>query len=190
MPSPSTQPFTTGDEAAERVAADPFWSVVRRRHPDVDVVVLPAGDAAPPDPAEVASLPEVDAADAAEGAARGEAEALALWTALVGAEPGTIRTRWAAGRASGTHRLETTLRLDDVDPTAAVAAVGRAEDALAADGWHVLAPGDGLPRVLAGRGEGLGRAELQLVHAPAEARLVLRVRAGDVRLGTPSEVDA
>lgn len=178
MPEPTGRPFSTGEEAVARVAADPFWSVVRRRHPDLDVVVLPATAAAGPTADEVAALPEVDPT---EEAARVESVAVDLWTVLVESEPGEVATRRTAGRARGAVRVETTVRLAGVDPTAGVAVVGRAEDALARDGWHVLTPPDGMPRALAGRGEGLAREELQLVHDPAAARLVLRLRSADAR---------
>lgn len=179
MPEPTGRPFSTGEEAVARVAADPFWSVVRRRHPDLDVVVLPATAAAGPTADEVAALPEVDPS---EETARVESLAADLWAVLVGHEPSEVATRRTAGRARGTVRVETTVRLAGIDPTGGVAVVSRAEDALVRDGWHVLAPPDGMPRVLAGRGSGLAREDLQLVLAPVEGRLVLRHRAGDVRL--------
>ncbi|WKN48383.1 hypothetical protein [Nocardioides sp. Arc9.136] len=179
MPTSPASPFTTGSDAAEQVAADPFWSVVRRRHPDIDVVVLPAEAAVGPAAVEVEARPEVEPASEA---ARVEAHAVALWTSLVGGEPTEVRSRWTSGRAPATSRVETTLRLDDADPTGGVAAVGRGAESLEQDGWHVLAPPDGLPRVLAGRGDGLAHEELQLVLAPAESRLVLRLRSADVRL--------
>lgn len=182
MASPSTPPFVSGAAAAERIAADPFWSVVRRRHPDVDVVVLPATDGLAPDAAEVVALPALDRDEQVGEARRVEDEAVTRWAALVGADPTEVVTRWAAGRANGTSRVETTVRLAGADPTTGVATVGAAAETLTADGWHVLAPGDGMPRVLAGRGPGLEREELSLVLAPAEGRLVLRVRARDVRL--------
>ncbi|MDN4160982.1 hypothetical protein [Nocardioides abyssi] len=187
MVSASTPPFVTGAEAAEQVGADPFWSVVRRRHPDLDVVVLPAGDAVGPDPAEVEALAELTAEERVEEAHRSEDETVARWTDLVGAEPSEVVTRWSSGRAAGTARVETTVRLDDADPTASVAAVARAVETLTAEGWHVLAPADGLPRVLAGRGTGLVREELQLVLAPAVGRLVLRSRSADVRPAAPAD---
>ncbi|GGO74145.1 hypothetical protein [Nocardioides deserti] len=179
MPEPTGRPFSTGEEAVARVAADPFWSVVRRRHPDLGVVVLPPTAAARPTEDEVAALPEVDPS---EETARVESLAVDLWTVLVGDEPGEVATRRTAGRARGTVRVETTVRLAGIDPTGGVAVVSRAEDTLVRDGWHVLAPPDGMPRVLAGRGEGVAREELQLVLAPVEGHLVLRHRAGDVRL--------
>jgi len=49
MPSPSEEPVE-GPQASEIVANDPFWSVVRRRHPDVDIVVLPPNDVPDPTP--------------------------------------------------------------------------------------------------------------------------------------------
>lgn len=184
MPDPTGHPFSTGEAAEARVATDPFWSVVRRRHPDVDVVVLPPTAPAQPGAGEVAALPEVDAA---EEAARVEQAAVGLWAALVGEEPGEVATRRTSGRARGTARVETTVRLGGVDPAGGVAVVSRAAEGLAGDGWDVLAPPDGMPRALAGRGEGMAREELQLVHDPAAARIVLRLRSADARLADPEE---
>lgn len=186
MPPPTSEPFSSGRSATEQVTADPFWSVVRRRHRDVDIVLLPTGGARPA-PAGAAAPPVVDPAAEAE---HWEEETGRLWGSLIGNDrPSQPSARWTAGRTSGAFRHETTRRLDDVEPIEGVAAVERARRALTDDGWHVLAPADGLPRVLAGRGEGPQRIELQLVHAPVEGRLVLRLRSADVRLAAPPTAD-
>ena len=47
-----------------------------------------------------------------------------------------------------------------VDPVAATGTIDGAARTLGEEGWRVLAPPDGMPRVLAGRPAGNGREEL------------------------------
>ncbi|GAB2456501.1 hypothetical protein GCM10027062_40910 [Nocardioides hungaricus] len=171
-----TDEVRRGPAVAARVAADPFWSAVRRRHPDLDIVLLPPEGPAPERPArEAGEPPELDEPAAAELAA---VEAEWLWRELVGDhEPDDRASRWLR-EGGGVVRRETTLRARDADPVAAVAAVERAGATLTDQGWRVVAPPDGMPRVLAAR-----ETEVQLVFAPADAVLMLRVRGGRVRLG-------
>jgi hypothetical protein len=56
------------------------------------------------------------------------------------------------------------------------------------DGWHVLAPPDGVPRVLAGRPGTIGREDVQVL-APA-GRVVLRIRSALVVVGEAAAADA
>lgn len=163
-------------DASAAVAADPFWSVVRRHHPEIDIVLLPE----PPAPPDTAGLPLEDP-DAAAAAA--DDAATRRWYGLVDDREPVTRARWRSGPTPDTLVRETTLHVDGVDPVTAVATVARAAEVLAGDGWRVLTPPDGLPRTLAGREEGIGRCELQLVHAPATGRLVLRVRSAPVVVG-------
>jgi hypothetical protein len=161
------------------VSRDPFWSVVRRRHPDVDIVLLPPSSGSG---GRVATEPPL--VDPVDESAVQEAESARLWEACVGpVGPEVARTsRWIPGSTAGTSRHETTWRLDGVEGVEATTAVQRGARVLADEGWHVLAPDDGMPRVLAGRGAGVERVELLLVHATSHARLVLRLRAAEVRL--------
>ncbi|ROR92552.1 hypothetical protein [Nocardioides aurantiacus] len=180
-----TDGFVGGEQARAQVEADPFWSVVRRRHPDVTLAVLPPADGAVP------PLPEGTApVDPAEAAARQDADVLDRWRELVGpavgaedaGTPASPEARWTAGEVQGTRRRETTLRDAGVDDVRAVGVLLRAEDALRTEGWHVLAPTGGVPRVLAGRPAELGREELQLLAPPGRG-VVLRVRGASVLLG-------
>ncbi|WP_110181284.1 hypothetical protein [Nocardioides solisilvae] len=168
-----------GARAREVVARDPFWSVVRRRHPDVEIVVLPPE----PETATPAGLP---LADPAAVAAREDSDVRRRWVRLVG-DLGDVhadwQARWVPGGAPDRVRRETTLTVDGADPVVAVARLESAAAALREDGWHVLAPATGLPRVMAGRDGELGRAELQLVLVPDAGRLVLRVRSVDHAVG-------
>lgn len=178
--------------ATDRAATDPFWSVVRRRHPDVDLVLLPpvrsapAPSAPPAPPAPPA--PESPAADV-EAEAAGEPgqlldRARAAWSSyLPDVAPGpAVEERWIPG-PERTRRAEVVLAADGVDPVAVAAALRSAAEELRGAGWHVLEPADGWPRVLAGRrpesaAAGGGREELHLMAAPTVAggRVVLRLR--------------
>ena len=137
------------ESKADPAATDPFWAPVRRRHPDVDIVLLP--------PEHAADEP-TDQAPADPGLLS------RLWaTAVGGDEP----TETAERRTQG--RLETTWTREGGEPVApdtAQAVVRRAAEALREAGWHVLAP------------DGLDRAELLLLVVPETGRVVLRHRSG------------
>jgi hypothetical protein len=81
--------------------ADPFLAAVRRRHPDTDVVLVPAEPPPPPPPPlpppEPGAHPGADLA-AASLAAGGLADL--LWGAL--GEPVPADVHWARGPADGT----------------------------------------------------------------------------------------
>ncbi|WP_210438933.1 hypothetical protein [Nocardioides xinjiangensis] len=179
MPDPSTLDLVTGAAAARQVAEDPFWFTVVRRHPDVDVVVLPPEAAAAPEVA--GDEPTTDPATAREQL-RGRMAA--LWAALgVDAEPTHLDDVWFAGSAPGTLRWQGTATFDELDPVVASGALRRARDLLVEeDGWHVLAPADGIPRVLAGRPARLGREDVQVL-VPSGSRVVVRVRSALVVVG-------
>ncbi|MCY7402571.1 MAG: hypothetical protein LH477_16745 [Nocardioides sp.] len=186
-----SNPFESGAPASDQVAADPFWSVVRRRHPDIDIALLP------PEPERSTPQADIRQADTRQAeplqpvpplvdrddeATRLESEVARLWQDCVGdPPPSETAARWTSGARAG-NRYEATWRLEDADPVNGVTAIDRAARVLADEGWHVLAPADGMPRVLAGRDSGVGRVELQLVLAPQQARLVLRLRSSDVLL--------
>lgn len=179
MSEPSDLEFVKGAPAARRVAEDPFWSTVVRRHGDVDVVVLPPEDAPP---VEVpADEPLVDAEIARE---RLRVDIASFWSALgLDAEPSHLDDAWFAGAAEGTLRWQGTATFDDVDPALASRALDRTPELLAeADGWHVLVPPAGIPRALAGRPGRLGREEVQVL-LPSPSRMVIRMRSGLVVVG-------
>lgn len=173
--------FAGGEQADAAVSSDPFWSVVRRRHPDVDIALLPPGSGAD----EVAVPDGLEPVDPEAEAVRLDDEAARLWEQLVGDREPVSSARWTSGAARGTVRRETTLVLDDVDPILTTGLVTSAGATLADAGWHVLTPPDGLPRVLAGREAEVGRVEATLVHATGHDRLVLRVRSGSVLVDDP-----
>lgn len=170
MSSPSDEPVD-GPQAAEIVANDPFWSVVRRRHPDVDIVVLPADDAPDLTPA-----PGATPIHTGETLAEFEADVTDLWERL-GQPAGRPVVRWTSAPNRGAVALEGRITAEHVDPEDATAALHRAAERLGAEGWHVLLPPDGLPRVAAGQTRTTGRRTVQVVHVPARDRLLLIVRS-------------
>ena len=170
MPSPTDEPLE-GPQAAEIVANDPFWSVVRRRHPDVDIVVFPPDDA--PD-----LTPGTGETPVHTGATRAdfEGDVTALWDQLGQADERPV-VRWTSAPNRGAVALEGRITAEGVAPDDAAAALRRAADRLTAEGWHVLVPPDGMPRVAAGQPRSTGRRTVQVVHVPARGRLLLIVRS-------------
>ncbi|WP_162794555.1 hypothetical protein [Nocardioides houyundeii] len=176
----------------EAVSQDPFWSVVRRRHPDIDVVLLPpaAGGSAETPPGVAVQEPETVATHADESVRR-------TWARLVGDHASAVRveTRWLPGGAPDRIRRETTLTAEGVETSAGVRRLREAIGLLEGDGWHVFVPPRGVPRLNAGQGAdqaaaedaelaaGLGRRELLMVLVPESHRLVLRVRSADHVVG-------
>jgi hypothetical protein len=160
------------ESSADPAANDPFWAPVRRRHPDVDIVLLPPEQAVPEQRAPAASEP-VDPVEIEE--AVGDLVS-ALWRATVGDTVPTEREqRWVQDRVQTTWTHETG---GQVDPATAQGVVRRLADVLEQSGYDVLAPPDGLPRVQAGKPDGLSRAEVLLLVVPEAGRLVLRHRTG------------
>jgi hypothetical protein len=183
---PAPLDLVSGEPAARRVATDPFWSTVVRRHPDVDVVVLP------PEPSGTPDVPaDGPTADPAVARQDFRDRMAALWSALgLAGEPSHLGDTWFAGAADGTLRWQGTATFDDLDPVVASGVLGRAQDVLAeAGGWHALAPPEGIPRVLAGRPGRLGRDEIQVL-VPTASRVVLRIRSEPVVVGADAAAEA
>lgn len=165
--------------AAGRVAADPFWSVVRRRHPDLDLVLLPEEPAPAADPVPPVTLSDRDVARLDERAAR-------AWAALAGRQEVSVVSRWVAGDRRGVVRRENAFTHESTDPVTGAGIIERAVARLRTEGWRVLSPPDGVPRVMASRADG---EELQLVLVPATGRLTLRTRAAGVPVGIAAAHD-
>lgn len=161
---------------ADVVRNDPFWSVVRRRHPDLDIVILP------PEPAPVADsgLPERTAEPFAELEI---AEADGWWAQLVGHGTPTTTRRWIPGPTGDSVRHTATLTLDDVSSTAGLGHLREAGALLDADGWHVFTPPTGMPRVTADRPGELGVESLLFGYAPDAGRLFLRLTSTGLPVG-------
>lgn len=170
------------------VSDDPFFGEVRRRHPDIDIVLLPPEPPQAPEP-PAGSAP-VDPSVLTTVAVEHEAEARALWSRVArGIDLPADTARWAPGTVTGTVARESLLAAEGVDPVTAAAALAGAARSLAEGGWHVLEPDTGMPRVLAGRGEGAGRREVQVVHVEATGRYAVTSRGPSYAVG-PARVRA
>ena len=160
------------ESPADPAATDPFWAPVRRRHPDVDIVLLPPEQAGAEQPSTEVTEP-VDPAEIEE--LFGDLVGI-LWKVAVGDTVPTEREqRWVQDRVQTTWTHETG---GQVDPAIAQGVVRRLADVLEQSGYDVLAPPDGLPRVQAGKPDGVSRAEVLLLVVPEAGRLVLRHRSG------------
>ncbi|MDT0156639.1 hypothetical protein Q9R19_03265 [Microbacterium sp. ARD32] len=164
------------DEVSEEQIDDPFWSVVRRRHPDIDIVLLPPQHPAPQAPQLPPRAPEAFAQEHI-----GETDR--LWAALVGHGMPRSDARWIPGPAVDSVRHSVTLTLGDVDEGIALGHLRGAAERLTADGWRVFLPPTGTPRVMADRDGELGDAHLLFGHAPANRNLFLRLESAGVPVG-------
>ncbi|MCX6408648.1 MAG: hypothetical protein NTV28_17180 [Propionibacteriales bacterium] len=141
---------------------EPFWDVVRRRHPDVDVVLLPPAGTTPP---PVQGDP-VTAEEAHGVADRLDHDFAALWQMLLGTAPEGSPVRWISGLVPGTARPVRSQRSEHVP----LDLVGTARSSLADLGWTTSEPPAGLSLLVAER-EG---RELQLTVHDDAARLEVR----------------
>jgi hypothetical protein len=148
---------------------DPFFAAVRRRHPDVDIVVLPADDepdAAPLSPAEVAAALH-----------RVTMLAGALWsTAMPGAtEQPDARFRFGASPASA--RAVATVSARRADGFAVLVQLRHELERL---GWAVARPqGAGIER-LTGVFDDM---ELTASYAEVSTALLLTISSGSLPVG-------
>lgn len=161
---------------SDQIDSDPFWSVVHRRHPDLDIVLLPPQPPAPPESGLPPRAPEAFArmqvADADE-----------LWASLVGNGMPRPDATWIPGPTADSVRHSITLTLGDVDETAGIGHLRDADDRLSADGWHVFAPPTGMPRVTADRSGELGDETLLFGYVLQQRRLFLRLTSTGLPLG-------
>ncbi|MFT4258817.1 hypothetical protein [Microbacterium sp.] len=147
---------------------DPFWSAVRRRHPDLDIVILPPE----PEPVADSTLP-VRAPE--PFAALEIAEADGCWQRLVGHGMPTSVRRWIPGPTRDSVRHAVTLTLDGVSAAAGLGHLREASAPLKADGWQVFIPPTGMPRIAADRAGEMGAESLLFGYATETGRLFLRL---------------
>ncbi len=122
---------------------DPFFAPVRRRHPDVDIVVLPATEAAPSaDEAEVRG--DDPGPDPTDALARVEAATRPLLAALDAPEGARAETTFRFGVEEGVVRATATAVSR---PEHGLAVLDQLHHLLLDHGWAVLSPTQGLPRV-------------------------------------------
>lgn len=125
--------------AGDALAGEPFYRELRRRHPDVDIVVLTGRE---PDP-----TPIVDTADARRTAAQTRMTFDEIWHALLDG-PASPSSSWRPGTVDGVVHTELVGRHDVVEAEHRQV-LDRADGQLTARGWSVRAHDHGVPRVLA-----------------------------------------
>ena len=181
---------------AEIVRSDPFFGPVRRRHPDVDIVLLPAADAADIDAESAGGDVAPLLADATAAAEDLQAELEGLWRDVLASTPVETSTRWTSTRHS--PRVIVTGAHPEVGAVEAAQALAQLQRRLEADGWHVLAPDTGMPRILASRRAVEGSPasasrpddELVVVHVPRSGRLAAEWTRGPWRVAAAEATSA
>ncbi|GAB2765314.1 hypothetical protein GCM10027020_17130 [Nocardioides salsibiostraticola] len=122
---------------ATAVVADPFFEVVTRRHPDIDLVVLAAPATSEAEPVLDEQLAHVMMEVA--GLARG------LWARAAGPEMEPL-ARFSYGDGPDTVRAEARCRAEREDGRDVI---GRMRDELVHGGWEVHHSAEGTPRLRA-----------------------------------------
>lgn len=165
------------DDAIADEVRDPFWSVVHRRHPDLDIVLLP-----PEPPRPVESGQPHRAPDAFADMQREDMES--LWATLVGHGMPRHDEQWVPGPTADSVRHTVTCTLDDVSDTAGLGHLREAAALLTADGWSVFAPPTGVPRINADRPGELGQESLLFGFAIEQGRLFARLTSTGLPVGS------
>lgn len=168
----------SGDE--QTVAHDRFFAEVRRRHPDIDIVLLPQD----PPRDDVAEPVPVDAETVIESV---EADLASLLPSLARDLPTPLpEWHWRPGDRTGSVARESLVATEDVEPVRGLTALSAAERSLVTAGWHVLVPPDGLPRVLAGRPDG---AQVQVLYVEPRSRYAVTLRSPSYAVGSDAAAD-
>ena len=160
---------------------DPLLDTVHRRHPDVDIVVLPPETAAP---VAVTAEPATPVgADAARSARTASAPvAVRLWASMLGLDPevavGAVRPRLAPGRVPGvvvpTALATTSTTTAGVDRSFALSTLGAA-----LDGWDMRRRPGPVERLDATR----AGAAVRATYAPSTGVVVLEVTGPALAVG-------
>jgi hypothetical protein len=155
------------------LAADPFWATVRRRHPDVDLALLPPG---PPPAGPSAEPPADDEALALVATARATVDRAAgsLWPPLVGGAP--PRATVAFGTAEGTVVVRVRASARHVaDP----GLLARLRELLEQQGWHPRGAEGEVARITGGR-DGL---RVRASYAAASGAFLVEVASAPLDVG-------
>jgi hypothetical protein len=155
---------------------DPFWSVVHRRHPDLDIVLLPPARPIPDDSGLAPRAPEAFAQEHI-------AETDRTWAELVGHGMPLSTAGWIPGPTNDSICHSVTLTLGDVDDAVALGHLRAAAEPLTASGWRVFLPPTGMPRVMADRDGELGDEHLLFGYASDRRNLFLRLESTGVTVG-------
>ena len=155
------------------LAADPFWAPVRRRHPDVDLALLPPVAPPPRPPADTGATAGPDAALAAAQATVDEAAGV-LWPPLVGGAP--PRSAVAFGTSEGTVVVRVRASARHVaDP----GLLGRLRELLEQQGWHPRRAEGEVARITGGR-DGL---RVRASYAAGSGTFLVEVASAPLAVG-------
>lgn len=152
---------------------DPFFDVVRRRHPDVDIVLLP------PEPPPLPVTADAVATDRTVERARDRCQGLAaaLWQVLVEDPEQPPTADLVPGVATGWVKP----RVQEVrHGTGGRLVLVRLEDELRARGWRVDRVPGPIERVLAGEGE----AAVAASYAGATGTFLFELTGPEVYVGS------
>ncbi len=170
------------------VADDRFFAEVRRRHPDIDIVLLPQD--LPPDPlasAGTAAAERIEVIDPVELAESLEADLVGLLPQVApDIDTAAPAWRWGPGDRAGTVARKTLVAAESVEAVPGLTALSGAERALVAADWHVLVPPDGIPRVLARRADG---AQVQILYVEPRNRYAVTLRSPSYAVGRDVAAD-
>ncbi len=161
---------------------DPFLDAVHRRHPDVDIVVLPDPRADTPVAAALPAALPADAATARVERADAATRLTALWRALHedadAADPAGVVARLAPGPVAGTvvATARATTRVDPGTPDGR-RMLSRLAGAL--DGWQVQRLPGPVERLVAGR----DGATLRASYAEPTGVLVVQLTGPPLAVG-------
>ena len=151
---------------------DPFLDEVHRRHPDVDIVVLPEEAGARSRPVAV-----VDEAAARALTERTGAEASRLWDLMRGSDVPDADAPWARLTRRGSGVRVATAQAVARETRDGAAMLSRLRAAL--DGWTVRRVPGPVDRLLAER----AGATVTASHAPASGVVVLEVASPPIVVG-------
>lgn len=149
---------------------DPFFAAVRRRHPDVDVVLLP-----PPAPqVDIDPVPDDEVAATLAGVAT---EARLLWSAVAAdaTEQPDARLEFGADPSSVRAVARLATRRDD-----GLVILDRIRDELASRGWEVRRPAGGAVDRLTGALAGL---QVTASYAERSGALLLTLSSASLPVG-------
>lgn len=163
------------------LTGEPFFAAVRRRHRDVDIVLLPpesptpAGE--PPPREELEALPGLLATELVD-----------LWESVAGRIElaGDVQPHFLFGSVEGSVRCEVRAVGRHVPVEPGLAALSATRRGLLALGWEVGAPDTGVPRVLAHRGAGNDRRALVVTYLPEQRSYSVTLCTGPLGVGRAS----
>ncbi|MFA6574013.1 MAG: hypothetical protein WCS84_01230 [Nocardioides sp.] len=157
---------------------DPFFDAVRRRHPDVDVVVLP------PSPPPGSAVPLEPVVDEEVGATLIRVATLAklLWASAARESTEPPEARFAYGNGPGSVRATARVATRRDDGFHVLVAL---RHELETDGWEVTRPPGASPSAVERMVGHLDDLTVSASYAEATGALLFEVSSGSLPVGAP-----